>query len=119
MLTCRDCCFLHGALYIQIGNDDYISSMTNTTNWYDGVFISSFSQLAMHYAHITYDERHSSLPQRVNLLLLIHITYPKETLLKGQYKALPLGMTKVIAVLHEAAHYAVLEIDIHNKKVHV
>ncbi len=73
----------------------------------------------MHYAHITYDERHSSLPQRVNLLLLIHITYPKETLLKGQYKALTPGVTRVVTGLDKAAHYAVLEIDIHNKKVHV
>ncbi len=41
----RDCCFPHGVPYIQIGNDDYISSMTNTTNWNNGVFISSFSQI--------------------------------------------------------------------------
>jgi hypothetical protein len=63
MLTCRDCCFLHGAMYIQIGDNAYIASMTNTTNWYNGVFISLFAQLAAHYAHITYDERHSTLPQ--------------------------------------------------------
>ncbi len=119
MLTCRNCCFLHGAPYIQIGSDDYISSMTNTTNWYDSVFIALFAQLAVHYAHITYDKCHSSLPLPVNLPLLIHIRYPKETLLEGQYKALPPGMTRVVAVLHKAAHHAVLEIDIHNKKVHV
>jgi hypothetical protein len=63
MLTCRDYCFPHGAPYIQIGDDDYISSMTNRTNWYYGVFISLFAQLAAHYAHITYDERHSTLCQ--------------------------------------------------------
>ncbi len=96
-----------------------MSSMTNTTNWYDGVFVSPFAQLAAHYVHITYEERHSTLSQRVNLPLLIHITYPKETLVKGQYKALPPGITRVVAVLHEAAHYAVLEIDILNKKVYV
>jgi hypothetical protein len=69
--------------------------------------------------HITYEERHSTLSQRVNLPLLIHITYPKETLVEGQYKALPPGFTRVVAVLHEAAHYAVLEIDILTKKVYV
>ncbi len=90
--------------------------MTNITNWYDGVFISSFSQLVAHYAHITYDERHNSLPQQVNLPLLIHITYPKDTLLEGQYKALPPGVTRVVAVLHKADHYAVLEIDIHKRR---
>jgi hypothetical protein len=93
--------------------------MTNTTNWYDGVFISSFAQLAVHYAHITYDKRHSTLRQRVNLPLLIHVTYPKETLVEGQYKALPPGITRVVAVLHEADYYALLEIDILNKKVYV
>jgi hypothetical protein len=82
--------------------------MTNTTNWYEGVFISLFALLAAHYAHITYDERHSTLCQRVNLPLLIHVTYPKETLVEGQYKALPPGVTRVVAVLHEADHYAVL-----------
>ncbi len=46
-------------------------------------------------------------------------THPKETLLKGQYKALSPGLTRVVAVLHEAAHYAVLEIYSHNKKVDV
>ncbi len=69
--------------------------------------------------HITYDERHSTLPQRVNLPILIHVTYPKQTLLKSQYKPLPPSITKVVAVLHKAAHYAVLEIDIPKMKVHV
>ncbi len=73
----------------------------------------------MHCAHITYDKRHSTFCQRVNLPLLIHATYPKATLVKGQYKALPPGVTRVVAELHEADHYAVLEIDILNKKVYV
>jgi hypothetical protein len=62
-LTCTHCCFLHGVPYIQIGNNDYISSMTNTTNWYDGVFVSSFAQMAAHYAHITYEECNSCQSQ--------------------------------------------------------
>jgi hypothetical protein len=40
-------------------------------------------------------------------------------LLEGQYKPLPPGVIRVVAVLHKATHHAVLEIDIHNKKVHV
>jgi hypothetical protein len=55
---------------------------------------------------------------RVNLPLLIHVTYLKETLVEGQYKALPPGVTSVVTVLHEADHYAVLEIDILNKKAY-
>jgi hypothetical protein len=72
----------------------------------------------VHYVHITYAERHSTLSQQVNLPLLIHVTYPKETLVEGQYKAVPPGVTKVVAVLYEADHYAVLEINILNKKVY-
>jgi len=37
----------------------------------------------------------------------------------GQYKSLPPGVTRVATVLHDADHYAVLEIDIPNKKVYV
>jgi len=66
-----------------VRDEDYMASMTNTTNWYDGVFISSFSQYAAHYAHITNDER-PRLPSQVNLPILIHITYPMEFLQEGQ-----------------------------------
>ena len=95
--ACRDCTFLHYDPFIQIGDDEYMASITNTTNWYDGVFISYFSQLAAHYAHITKDE-HPSLPSVVNLPLLIHITYPMEFLQEGQYKSVPQGVTRVVAI---------------------
>ncbi len=75
--------------------------------------------MAAHYTHITYEEHNSTQSQQVNLPLLIHITYPKETLVPGQYKAVLPGVTSVVAVLHEGDHYAVLEIDILNKKVYV
>ncbi len=39
--------------------------------------------------------------------------------MEGQYKAIPPCVTRVVAVLHEADHYAVLEIDILNKKIYV
>jgi hypothetical protein len=116
-LTCMECTFPHHKPFIQIGDEDYMASMTNTTNWYDGVFISSFSQLAAHYAHITKDERSTTNPSQVNLPLLIHITYPNEFLQDGQYKSLPQGITRVVAVVHDRDHYGVLEIDIPSKKV--
>ena len=93
-----------------------MASITNKKNWYDGVFISSFSQLAAHYAHIAKDE-HPSLPSQVNLPVLIHITYPMEFLQKGQYKSVPQSITRVVAVAHDRNHYGVLEIDILNKRV--
>ncbi len=49
--------------------------------------------------------------------VLIQVTFLKETLVEDQYKTLPQGVTTVVAVLHDADHYAVLEIDIPNKKV--
>jgi hypothetical protein len=50
--------------------------------------------------------------------LLLHVTYPKQILQEGQYKALPDHVTKVVAVLmHDTDHYAMMEIDILMKKV--
>jgi hypothetical protein len=108
-LTCTECTFPHNKPFIQIGDEDYLASMTNTTNWYDGVFISSFSQLAAHYAHITKDKHPSLLTSQVNVPILIHITYPMEVLQEGQYKPVPTGITRVVAVAHDRNHYGVLE----------
>ena len=116
-LTCMECTFPHQKPFIQIGDEDYMNSITQTTNWYDGVFIASFSQLAAHYAHITKDERSTTIPSPVNLPLLIHITYPNEFLQEGQYKSIPPDITRVVAVVHDRDHYGVLEIDIPSKKV--
>jgi hypothetical protein len=115
-LTCHDCCFPHGSQQIQVGDNDYIASLSNTTNWYDGVFIASFAQLSAHYAHIIDHELPSTPRPAVNMPVLIQVTFPKDTLVEGQYKALPHGVTTVVAVLHDADHYAVLEIDITNNK---
>jgi hypothetical protein len=42
------CCFPHGDAYIQVGDEAYMHSITYTNNWYNGVFVSSFAQLAAH-----------------------------------------------------------------------
>ena len=61
VLTCSECTFVHGAKpFIQINDEQFMASITNTTSWYNGVFISSFAQLAAHYAHITKDKRPTS-----------------------------------------------------------
>jgi hypothetical protein len=96
--------------------EQYLASITNTANWYDGVFISSFAQLAAHYAYITKDER-PSLPSGVHIPLLFHITYPMEFLQAGQYKPVPQGIKTVVTVLQDKDNYAVLEIDITKKTV--
>jgi len=40
-----------------------------------------------------------------------------EFLQVGQYKSVPQGITRVVAVTHDRNHYGVLEIDIPNKRV--
>ncbi len=107
-LTCHDCFFPHGSQQIQVGDNDYVASLSNTTSWYDGVFIASFAQFSAHYAHIINHERPSTPRPAVNMPVLIQVTFPKETLVEGQYKALPQGVKTVVAVLHDADHYAVL-----------
>ncbi len=52
-LTCGECCFPHVKTLISVGDSDYLTSNRLTNRWYDGVFISSFAQLAAHYAHLT------------------------------------------------------------------
>jgi hypothetical protein len=49
--------------------------------------------------------------------LLLHVTYPKQILQEGQYKTLPDHVTKVVTIMHDRDHYAVMEIDIPVKKV--
>jgi hypothetical protein len=45
------------------------------------------------------------------------VTYPNQILQEGEYKAVPHHVTKVVAVMHDRDHYAVMVIDIPEKKV--
>ena len=47
----------------------------------------------------------------------MHVTYPNQILQEGKSKALPDHVTKVVAVMHDRDHYAVMEIEIPVKKV--
>ncbi len=116
-LTCGECCFPHSKTLISVGDSDYLHSNRLTNRWYDGVFISSFAQLAAHYVHLTVLERSSVLGDGYKQPLLLHVTYPNQILLEGKYNALPDYVTKVVAVMHDRDHYAVMEIDIPMKKV--
>ena len=44
--------------------------------------------------------------------MAIHVTFPRQQLEVGQYKALPNGVTRVVAIMHDTDHYAVLEITL-------
>jgi hypothetical protein len=102
---------------ISVGDSDYLTSNRSTNRWYDGVFISSFAQLAAYYAHLTVSERSSVLGDSYKHPLLLHVTYPNQILQEGEYMALPDHETKVVAVMHDRDHYAMMEIDIPVKKV--
>lgn len=119
-LTCADCCFPHGNVNIQVGEDSYIESMSNSQNWYDGIFMSSFAQLAAHYAHSTT----GLLPERgmpvVDVLpKLIHVTYPSGNVYSSQCMALPPNITSVVAILHDRDHYGVLEVNVKEKSISI
>ncbi len=76
MLTCGEYCFPHAKTLISVEDRDYLTSNRSTNRWYDGVFISSFVQLAAHSAHITALERLSVLDDSYKQPLLLHVTYP-------------------------------------------
>ncbi len=73
--------------------------------------------MAAHYVHLTVLEQASVLGDNCKQPLLLHVTYPNQILQEGEYKALPDHVTKVVAVMHNRYHYAVMEIDIPVKKV--
>jgi hypothetical protein len=109
ILTCTDCCFHTGHHSVTVG-------ICTTTNWYNGVFILSFTQLASHYGHVTFNEQ-NGVSKNINLSMVIHVTFPKEQLEVGQYKALPDDVKRVVAIMHDAGHYAVLEIAVVSKRI--
>jgi hypothetical protein len=118
MLTCGECCFPRAkTLILSVGDSDYLTSNRSTNRWYDGVFISSFAQLAAHYAHLTVLEQSSVLGDSYKQPLMFHVTYPNQILQEGEYKAVPHHVTKVVVVMHDRDHYAVMVIDISKKKV--
>jgi hypothetical protein len=79
-LTCGECCFPHAKTLISISDSDYLTSNRSTNRWYDGVFISSFAQLAAHYVHLTVSERWSVSGDSYSQPLLLHVTYPNQIL---------------------------------------
>jgi hypothetical protein len=116
-LTCSECCFPHPKTLISVGESNYLHSNQSTNRWYDGVFISSFAQLAAHYANRTVSERSSVLGDNYKQPLLLHVTYPNQILQEGKYKALPDHVTIVVSVMHNRDHYAVMEIAIPRRRL--
>jgi hypothetical protein len=115
-LTCCDCCHVgydHKQI-IMVYDEDYVESIRSSTKCWDGVFIGSFAQMAPHYAHSTINERRSAfdpLPQ------VMHVTYPKEQITEEQFMRFLSSVTRLVSVIHDSQHYAVLEINIPSKRI--
>ncbi len=118
-LSCEDCCHPHGCFQLQVGDDGYTDRISNTTDWYDGTFISSFAQLAAHYAHSTVAQPELGPTYPDVLPQLIHVTYPRGEVRVDQCCALRTDTTTVVAVLHDSDHDGVLEIDIKKRLIHI
>jgi hypothetical protein len=112
-LTCRDCCHVgyDDNQIIMVYDEDYVESIRSSTKWWDGVFIGSFAQMVSHYAHSTIKE-HCSALDSTPLSQVMHVTYPKEQITEEQF---PSNVTRLVSVIHDSLHYAVLEIDIPRK----
>jgi hypothetical protein len=97
-------------------DEDYVESIRSSTKLWDGVFIGSFAQMASHYAHSTINKRRSALDSTPRPQV-IHVTYPKEVLTEESLVRFPHDVTRLVSVIHESLHYAVLEIDIPRKHI--
>ncbi len=103
-----ECCFPIPEMTIPVGDADYVKANASTQRWYDGDFISSFAMLVSHCSHINERQGTLDLPQ------LLHVTYPKEKLFPSHCKKLQSTVSRVVAVMYNNDHYAVMEVDIKN-----
>jgi hypothetical protein len=101
-----ECCFPIPEMTIPVGDTDYVKANASTQRWYDGDFISSFAMLVSHCSHINKRQGTLDLPQ------LLHVTYPKEKLFPSHCKKLQSTVSRVVAIMHNNDHYAVMEVDI-------
>jgi hypothetical protein len=117
-LTCGLCCHIgvKKKQVIMVHDEDYVESIRSSTKWWDSVFIGSFAQMASHYAHTTMNKRRSALDD-TPLPQVMHVTYPIEPITKDQLVTFPSNVTRVVSVVHQSQHYAVLEIDIPGRRV--
>jgi len=115
-LTCDQCCFPMRNRMLVMGDDDYLNACRSTNRWYDGDFVSSFATVASHYAHKTLSQRlgqtdYPPLPQ------LLIVTFPRQELQPNVIKALKPETQRVVGVIHDTDHYAVMELSVQENKI--
>jgi hypothetical protein len=75
-----------------VHDKDYVESIHSSTKWWDSVFIGSFAQMALHYAHTTMNKRWSALDD-TPLPQVMHVTYPNEPITEDQLMTFPSNVT--------------------------
>lgn len=103
---CKDCCFKKDQPMITIGNQLYWDELMNEKNWWYTDFISSFAALVGHDAHNS-------------KLMFLHCQYPGEMLVEEMTSAIPKEVQTVLSVIFADGHYAVMEIDIHERIIRI
>ncbi len=89
----------------------------NTDVWLDGDFISAFASLVCHNNH------HLAPTAPINsgkdVPQLSHVTFPNSLMTINDYKELPSGIKRIVAVMHTRLYYAFLEITIDTKIIKI
>jgi hypothetical protein len=85
---------------------------SNTKCWWDSEFIGSFLALVAHNSHQD-GNSHSDKIQT------IHVLYPYGIVEETECRALGDGIEKVIGVMFEASHFAVVEVDVKKKVIKI
>jgi hypothetical protein len=94
-----------------VGNDNYIDRLKMTEDWYSEAFISGFTALASHDAHMT------TVPFPTDDKVMLVLTpYPNKPIME----TLPRGdATHFFSVVFISSHFAVLYYNINSRKVSV
>ncbi len=89
----------------------------NTNVWLDGDFISVFASLVCHNNHSLAPT--APMNSGKDVPQFSHVTFPNSLMTINDYKVLPSGVKRIVAVMHTRLHYAVMEITIDTKTIKI
>jgi hypothetical protein len=106
------CCFRTSSRLIAISNDNYVQANTSTNQWYNDDFVSSSASLIAHHIHI-------SSASLEDIPMLLHATYSKQALTMYHCKPLPDNVKRIVSLMHDCNHYAVMEVILSKRMIKV
>lgn len=95
---------------LSIGDEDYLKACASTKMWWHSDFIAAFGTLVHHYNHKTGGG---------STVQLMHAPYPNRRIKESELRALSPTVEVIAAVIHAAAHYAILEVLIQSRVMNV